>query len=492
MERVFEVPESFALPALDGLAPSGGRVVPLPAATVRTTYYDTEDRRLARAGVALWHRRGGPADRAWTLRLPATDISRAGSSTHVPPDLTDLTVAYHRGAPLVPALALRTVRRAHEIRDKAEGVLTELSDDTVSVLDGRRTTAHFREVEVRRPAAVSKTSDRTVALLVDAGAVASSVPTRLRAMGIRPTKTRRVGRKPSAGAVIDRALRADVARIVAHDPYIRLRQTLPNGNSPVHQMRVGARRLRSDLRVFGPLLDPQWASTVDAQVRWLAAALGRVRDVEVLRARLHRTAAGDPVAPLDPAGVARIDAELAARHEDAATALGAVLRSGQYHTLLDLLSFTEPCLLPDAAGPAVRALPGLARKPWRRLVRGGGAAPGAGGLLPDGPDDEWHEVRARGKRARYAADVVSTVVPEAARLSGALARVQGLLGEHQDAAVAADTWLEIAQSDPDDHMLAVTAGRLYERERAAVRLARDAFPAAWRATTKKKVTAWLS
>jgi hypothetical protein len=32
----------------------------------------------------------------------------------------------------------------------------------------------------------------------------------------------------------------------------------------------------------------------------------------------------------------------------------------------------------------------------------------------------------------------------------------------------ADTWLGIALADPDNHSLAVTAGRLMERERAAV------------------------
>ena len=58
--------------------------------------------------------------------------------------------------------------------------------------------------------------------------------------------------------------------------------------------------------------------------------------------------------------------------------------------------------------------------------------------------------------------------------------------------IAADTWLEIAKSDPDDHALAVTAGRLFERERAAVRRARAGFPDAWAAATKKKVTEWLN
>ena len=43
----------------------------------------------------------------------------------------------------------------------------------------------------------------------------------------------------------------------------------------------------------------------------------------------------------------------------------------------------------------------------------------------------------------------------------------------------------------DDHALAVTAGRLVERERAAVRRARDRFPAAWAALDGSGHTGWL-
>jgi CHAD domain-containing protein len=80
---------------------------------------------------------------------------------------------------------------------------------------------------------------------------------------------------------------------------------------------------------------------------------------------------------------------------------------------------------------------------------------------------------------------------EAAALARALGRVQDLLGEHQDAAVAADTWIAIANADPDDHVLAVTAGRLFERERASVRAVRNAFPEAWRAASKRRLTGWM-
>ena len=73
----------------------------------------------------------------------------------------------------------------------------------------------------------------------------------------------------------------------------------------------------------------------------------------------------------------------------------------------------------------------------------------------------------------------------------ALTAVQDLLGEHQDAAVAGDTWLAIAAADPDDHALAVTAGRLYERERAAVCRSRQGFAPLWHTATRKRLTAWL-
>jgi CHAD domain-containing protein len=94
---------------------------------------------------------------------------------------------------------------------------------------------------------------------------------------------------------------------------------------------------------------------------------------------------------------------------------------------------------------------------------------------------------------RYAVEAVASVLGgEASALARALADVQELLGEHQDAAVAADTWLAIANADPDDFALAVTAGRLYERERASVRAVRAAFSPAWRAASRRRLTEWLS
>jgi CHAD domain-containing protein len=130
---------------------------------------------------------------------------------------------------------------------------------------------------------------------------------------------------------------------------------------------------------------------------------------------------------------------------------------------------------------------------WHRLADGGRGVQGAGELDPAAPDDEWHEVRKRAKRARYATDAAAPAIgAPAADLGIALAAVTDALGAHQDAAVAADTWLGIALADPDNHSLALTVGRLIERERAAVNASRRDYPRRWAEATHPRLTAWLT
>jgi CHAD domain-containing protein len=505
-ERKYEVAAGFRLPDLTQCVPDGGRLIVRPPRKLRATYYDTSDLRLARAGASLRFRRGD--DEPWTVKLPTdapgvrNEISMTGPASTPPERLLDLVTVYTRGAPVAPVVTLATVREAYQLCDRDDRVAVEVVDDTVTVPDGRRVALKFREIEVERKAGKAKLLDRVEVALRDAGAtVGEFTPKHVRALGPEalqapewPIATARLPRRPTVSDVVTVAIQRDIARIVNHDPLVRLRAPVGQDDTAVHQMRVGCRRLRSDLRTFAPVLSREWTTALRTELAWLAAALGGARDAEVLRARLRETAALDPLAPLDPASVARIDADLAVRQEDALASLDKVMCDERYHRLLDTLlaAWHEPQVSRHASDSAEVVLPGLVARPYRRLAYGGDGVVGAGQLDPAAPDEVWHAVRITGKRARYAVDAVATVLGgEASALASALGSVQELLGEHQDAAVAAQTWLAIANSDPDDHALATTAGRLFERERAAVRAARAAFPAAWRAASRRRLTEWM-
>jgi CHAD domain-containing protein len=505
-ERKYEVDAAFRLPDLTECVPEGGRLIVRPPQKLRATYYDTGDLRLARSGASLRYRRGD--DEPWTVKLPTdapgvrNEISMAGPSSTTPGRLLDLVTAYTRGAPVEPVIVVSTVRQAYQLCDREDRVAVEVVDDAVSVSEGRKVTSKFREIEAERKAGKAKLLDRVEIALRDAGAAAGDfTPKHVRALGSAATQppdwpepSTRVPKRPTAAHVVTAAIQRDIARIVTHDPLVRLRASVGKDDTAVHQMRVGVRRLRSDLRTFAMVLDRDWAVGLRTELGWLAHALGAARDAEVLRKRLLQTAMADPLVALDDASVARIDADLAARHEDAVQALDKAMTEERYHRLLDslLAATTAPAFGRLADDPAEVVLPGLVSLPWRRFAFGGNGVQGAGQLEADGPDDTWHAVRINGKRVRYAVEAVASVLGgESTALASALADVQDLLGEHQDAAVAADTWLAIANADPDDHALAVTAGRLYERERAAVRAARASFPRAWRAASRRRLTEWM-
>src|SRR6185369_3436015 len=163
-------------------------------------------------------------------------------------------------------------------------------------------------------------------------------PKHVRALGVPateppdwPTATARLPRRPTAADVVTVAIQRAIARIVTHDPLVRLRAPVGRDDTAVHQMRVGVRRLRSDLRTFATVLDRDWLPGLRSELSWLAHKLGAARDAEVLRARLRTTAAADPLMPLDEASVARIDADLAVRHEDALAALDKAMCEPRYH-----------------------------------------------------------------------------------------------------------------------------------------------------------------
>lgn len=287
-------------------------------------------------------------------------------------------------------------------------------------------------------------------------------------------------RKARVADVIHVAIADAVERLHEHEDGAR------RGGDPedVHQARVAARRLRSDLKTFHAFCDPEWTSDVRAELAWLGGELGAVRDIEVLLQRLRADERALPDSEQDAAE--RVVCRLLADWEGARTEMLSALASPRYNALRDLLdaAVTAPNLTERATELAVDVVPGVVQKPWRKLKA-------AVTDLGDSPADEaLHELRIMAKRTRYAAEAAAAVFGKRAlRFAKRVAEVQDVLGEHQDAVVARAWLAKTAHecSAPE----AFAAGMLAEREAAAAARARADFPAAWAAARAKRLRTWL-
>jgi CHAD domain-containing protein len=351
--------------------------------------------------------------------------------------------------------------------------------DSVAVLRDGRVARSFRELEAELlDGADPKALRRLERGLLRAGARAGDArPKLFQALDLEGPPSRPApgpGAPPSAhlAARFDEQYRA----IVAHDPGTRL------GREPeeLHQMRVATRRMRAFVRAARPLLDPGFAEPLRAELAWLGSVLGPVRDLDVLLERLHESAA--TLEPREQRALGRVFASLSADRERARAAMLEALRSERYLELLDRLenAAAAPALSPGAEA----TLPGLAAAEFERLRR-------AVRALPANPsDEELHEIRIRGKRARYAAELAEAVVGKpATRFVASAKALQDVLGAHQDAVVAEERVREVVRRR-GGAVLAFAAGRLVEHERARRMEARAAFPAAWKRLARRGREAW--
>jgi CHAD domain-containing protein len=494
-ELKLAAPSATVLPPLSD--PLAG-VVAEPAGTrhLLASYFDTDDLRLTRAGASLRHR----DDEGWAVKLPggATRSGRLDRATYAfpgepgapPPEALDLVRALTRRAPVGLVARLRTTRRAVQLRTTAGDPIGEVVDDDVTVLGDGAPVRGFRELEFElADGAPEAQVTAIVARLRAAGAgPPDPTPKIVRALAPRAAEPPDVGPPDhppvSAGDVVRAALADALARLIAHDPGMR------RGDDPedVHQARVATRRLRSHLRSFAPLLDAPTDDVRD-ELRWLADTLGQVRDADVLLERLEARLPDLP--PEDRAPADRLLDRLRTQQCRGREQLLVGLRSDRYAALLDrLVEVARVADLGAAAGGESddadqAALRAVVRPAWEHLRD-------AVATLGDPPTDgELHAVRRHAKRARYAAEAVEPAFGKPAReFVRAVTAVQTVLGEHQDAVIAAQ-WLRDAATRGPDERAAFAAGELAAAERGYAHAARDAFPAAWRDASRKSQRRWL-
>jgi CHAD domain-containing protein len=461
-EIKLDLDENFALPAFPG--------EPLPSRVFVSTYYDTDDRRLGRAGITL-RRRDENGRSAWQLKLPREssrlELEHEGGPARPPQPFRDALFGVTRGGTLESVTKLRTRRDGVLVAEEQLPVAEVVVDD-VAVLDGNRVVAGFRELEVEARNGDRRALQRIERSLKRAGARAGNgVPKVLRALG-DDFSTPEPGPGAEAAEHLVAMIKAQLAAILANDPAVRLGETAED----VHQLRVATRRLRAVLRTARPLLDETWSEPVRAELAWLGDALGAVRDLDVLIEYLEESAATLPEP--DQRALAGVVRGLTGLRSDRRAKLQRELSTQRYLELLDALE-----------APRLRAskatVEELAAGEFERLRK---AAKGTK------TDEELHRLRVRGKRARYTAELAERSVGKpAARFIRAAKAFQDVVGEHQDAVVAEGRLRELAEQTGRGRAVFVL-GRLVERQGARRSRARESLPSAWKRLEKAGLKAW--
>ena len=268
-------------------------------------------------------------------------------------------------------------------------------------------------------------------------------------------------------AKLDREIRA----LLAYEPGTR------SGTDPedLHQMRVALRRMRSVLKLSGRLVG-DGAEPVRAELGWLGQSLGEVRDHDVLIGHLREVIADFEVRD-QPAG-RRLVSLFVTERAAAKRRLTRALSSARYSTLLQevsLLTRGQPAS--TAAEERHDLVAGLA-KPHRKLSKAVRALPA------DPPDDDLHALRIHGKKLRYAAELAQTSAKKKRakrikKLIKATRDFQTVLGDHQDAVIAAERMRTVLATA--DGEVGFVAGRIAERELARRAEARATWRASWAA-----------
>ena len=262
------------------------------------------------------------------------------------------------------------------------------------------------------------------------------------------------------------ALRAHAAEIAAHEPGVRL------GADPeeLHKQRVATRRLRSLLRSTRSQIEqPERAQRLQDELRWLGGLLGEVRDRDVLIDYLVAELASIEEAASFGAILELLDVERdQARHN-----LLVALDSARYRSVLEELEQPPGLREGERLESAAAADYGRLRKAATRLGK-------------DPSDEDLHRVRIRAKRARYAAEALGGE----RRFVYRAKKLQDVLGEHQDAAVAEERIRELLAEVRGTGRTALVAGRLIERQRYRREVARAAWPKAWRRLQRTGDYAW--
>lgn len=468
-EIKLQAPPGFSLPNFPG--------TPIGPRRFTSTYQDTEDFRLASAGITLRrrveHRKG-----LWQLKIPRDnarlELEERGGPLQPPASLSRLLVAPLMGEPLKVVAKLRTLRTGTAVMDGDRRV-AEVVFDSVQVLQGPTIVNRFSELEIELLDGTEDDLRQLASALKALGAFTGDERPKLcQALDIVLDQPEAPRRPVSELAQIQGMIRDQFQQILRHDPGTRL------GDDPedLHQHRVGIRKLRS-LLGSARMLEPEWSEKLRAELEWIADLMNPVRDLDVMIPYLR--ADMQLLEPDEAALMERFIETLISEREAARKVMLEGLESERY---LELLRTLQSATVSLVVRPAEDDLESGAARQFRKMRK-------AVKVLPSPPEDEdLHRVRRLAKKARYTADLVKDGGgKKVAKYLADIKLVQEVLGDFQDSVVAEErirAFLPEARSTQEAFVL----GRMVELQASKKRRVGIEFPPAWRRVAKSGKQAW--
>ncbi|WP_028229807.1 CHAD domain-containing protein [Paraburkholderia mimosarum] len=212
----------------------------------------------------------------------------------------------------------------------------------------------------------------------------------------------------------------------------------------IHQMRVAQRRLRTAMRIFSRWCDETWEKDIEPELKWLGGLLGDARDRDVfVDSTLPALAAAD----LEPGLWNAIRDEANAQRHAARARLRDALGSQRYALVaLAWLQWLDPLARrADDVGDAGRSLHRHAKQRVKRYYEQLMSTQ----KLTAIDEASRHRARINAKYLRYTIEFFATLTSRRTRVEIArtLARLQSVLGDGNDAAVAL-RYLECMGAEP--------------------------------------------
>ncbi len=468
-EIKLQAPAGFVLPQFPGTAIGPRRFT--------STYVDTEDFRLAGAGITL-RRRVENRRGVWQLKIPRDharlELEERGGPLRPPASFLRLLVAPLRGSSVSPVAKLRTLRTGTTFMDGNRRV-AEVVFDSVQVLKGLTVVNRFSEIEVELLEGDENDLNQLGSALKALGAhPGDERPKLFQALKIEVAHPEPEHRADNELAQIQGMISDQFRLLIRHDPGTRL------GDDPedLHQHRVAIRKLRS-LLASARMLEPEWSASLRSELEWIGDLMNPVRDMDVMIPYMR--ADMQLLEPKDAALVELFIDKLRADREVARLKMLKGLESERYLSLLNTLESATVSLVVRAVDDSLQD--GAARQ-FRKLKK-------AVKALPEPAEDEdLHRVRRLAKKARYTADLVKPTGGEkVAKYLNHIKRVQEVLGDFQDAVVA-EASIKQFLTEAQSNRQAFALGRLAELQAGKKRRVRAEFPPAWRKVAKSGRKAW--